>query len=375
MKIAVIGGHLSPSLALIEKLPKEVEVIYIGRKNTFEGDDSRSLEYSTITDHGIKFYPLTTGRLQRRFTKNSLITLSKVPLGFLSARKILKKENPDIVVGFGGYLSLAVCTAAKSLGIPVVIHEQTLEAGLANKIISKFADKICISFESSKKFFPNSKTILTGNPIRSEIQVRDAIARADLKIDGNLPVIYITGGSTGSHTINCAVESCIEVLLEEASVIHQTGDAREFNDYARLEQKKNTFPDEKKSRYRLQKFIMPKEVGFVMQNSALVVGRSGINTVSELLYLKKPALLIPLPFAQRNEQLKNAQMLREAGLAEILMQSELTGITLLEKITTMLENMKKYTIIKEFDQQNDPAHALWETIKDVAEKKNKPQKK
>lgn len=375
MKVVIIGGHLSPALALIEKLPKNVEVIFIGRKNTFEGDSSRSLEYLTITNRGVKFYPLAAGRLQRRFTKNTFVALLKVPLGFFAARKILKKEDPDVVVGFGGYLSIAVCTAAKSLSIPIVIHEQTLEAGLANKIISKFANKVCISFESSKDFFPNSKTILTGNPIRNEIQIQNNIVRSDIKIEGKLPIIYITGGSTGSHAINDAVESCIEDLLEKASVIHQTGDAQEFKDYERLEQKKGTLSDDKKSRYRLLKFIEPQEVGFVMQNAALVVGRSGINTVSELLALKKPALLIPLPFAQRNEQFKNAQMLKETGLAEILEQSDLNGKMLLEKITSMLENLKKYTILKEFNQENDPSTSLLEIIKDVAEKKNNPQEK
>lgn len=378
MKIALIGGHLSPALAVIEELPQVTEVIFIGRKETFEGDDSLSLEYKTISDRGIKFYPLRTGRLQRKITTSTATTLLKVPSGFFKARGILKKEKPDVVLGFGGYLSLPVCLAAKSLGIPIVIHEQTLEAGLANKIISKFADKVCVSWVSSKDFFPKQKTVLTGNPIRKEIQTVQTTIRTDLQILPNTPTIYITGGSTGSHAINDAVLSCIEVLLEEAAVIHQTGDAQKYNDFDALEKKKNALSMDKKTRYRLVKFVDPSEVGYIMKNATLIVSRAGINTISELLFLKKPALLIPIPFAQRQEQLKNAQMLKNKGLAEVLEQNELTGKSLLEKITSMLENLKKYTINEDSGGSNgvNAAQAIFEVVKDVAnEKKNNQEKK
>lgn len=375
MKIALIGGHLTPALAVIERLPKDVEIIFIGRKYTFEGDSALSLEYQTITDRGIKFYPLTTGRLQRRLTKNSFSALTKVPTGLITARKILKDERPDVVVGFGGYLSFPVCLAAKSLGIPIIIHEQTLEAGLANKLIGKFADRICISWESSGRFFPTSKTVLTGNPIRLDLQNKSELTRTDLKISEKIPIVYITGGSAGSHAVNDAVESCIEVLLEDAAVIHQTGDSKEFNNFERLETKKNSLPDNKKARYRIVKFIRPEDVGYVMQNASLVVGRSGINTVTELLFLKKPALLIPLPFAQRQEQLKNAEMLKKAGLAEILEQKDLNGKSLLENIIRMLENSKSYTIVKDQVAPEDAALKIYEVIKDVSKKKDYKEKK
>lgn len=375
MKIAVIGGHLSPALAVIESLLPATQVFFVGRKYTFEGDDAMSLEYKTITDRGIKFYPLTTGRLQRKFTKNTFMSLTKLPSGFISARKILKEEAPDAVIGFGGYLSLTVCLAAKSLGIPIIIHEQTLEAGLANKIIGKFADKVCISWDKSAEYFPEKNTVLTGNPIRKEIQVRNEMIATDLKFEGGKETIYITGGSAGSHAINDAVYSCLEVLLDEVSVIHQTGDSKEFEDFDRLEAKKNSLPVEKKSKYRLIKFIKPEEVGSVMNNALIVVGRAGINTVSELIFLKKPALLIPIPFSQRQEQLKNAEMLKEIGLAEILEQPALNGKTLVDKITYMLENLKKYTINKDFMEHNNAAEKIVEVIRNVAEKEINKKKK
>jgi UDP-N-acetylglucosamine--N-acetylmuramyl-(pentapeptide) pyrophosphoryl-undecaprenol N-acetylglucosamine transferase len=375
MKVAVIGGHLSPALAVINALPKDAKVIFIGRKYNFEGDTGVSLEYQTISEKGIPFYPLSTGRLQRKFTTKTLSSLGKIPRGFINARKILISEKPDVVVGFGGYLSVPACLAAKSLGIPIIIHEQTLEAGLANKIIAKFAEKICISWTSSEAYFPQEKIILTGNPVRKEIAEDGGVVGTELKFGEGTKYIYITGGSAGSHAINQAVLECIDELLENVSVIHQTGDAKEYNDYEKLEAKKNSFSLEKKAKYRIVKFIRPEEVGQVVKNASIVVGRSGINTVTELLYLKKPALLIPIPFSQRQEQLKNAQMLTEAGLGEILMQSDLSGNTLLEKIRYMLSNLKTYTIKSDEYNQKDAAGKIVEVIYEAAKKKNNQEKK
>ena len=153
MKVAIVGGHLSPALAVAEKL-KDQEVFYIGRKYTFEGDMGISLESQEMEKLNVPFFDLKTARLQRKFTKHTLPSLLKFPAGFIQAYKILIKIKPDVVLGFGGYLFLPVALAAKLLKIPVVVHEQTLEAGFTNKFVSKFAKKICLSWESSKKYFP-----------------------------------------------------------------------------------------------------------------------------------------------------------------------------------------------------------------------------
>src|SRR3990167_6775375 len=166
MKIVIIGGHLTPALSVIEALPKDAQILYIGRKYSLEGDKALSLEYQAITKKGIPFSAIKTGRLQRRITRYTLPSLVKIPYGFGQSLTILRRFKPNVVVGFGGYVSLPVILAAKTLKIPIVIHEQTLEAGFTNKIVAGFADKICISFESSHKYFPKEKTVLTGNPIR-----------------------------------------------------------------------------------------------------------------------------------------------------------------------------------------------------------------
>src|SRR3989344_2278998 len=121
MKIAIIGGHLTPALSVIEKLPKEASVLYIGRKHAIEGDDAISLEYETITKKGIPFAILKTGRIQRNLTRHTLPSLAKIPYGLLQSIIILRKFHPDAVVGFGGYVSFPVVLAAKFLKIPIVI--------------------------------------------------------------------------------------------------------------------------------------------------------------------------------------------------------------------------------------------------------------
>lgn len=308
------GGHFSPALAVIESMPKEWEILLVGRKHAFEGDQALSLEYQTAHRLGLPFVSITTGRLQRKITKRSFISLFKMPVGVTQATMILKKFKPDVVVSFGGYVSVPVVLAAALLKVPIVIHEQTLDAGLANKIAARFATKICISWQQSAVFFPKNKTVLTGNPLRKEF-LTPVIARRN---DDTL--IYITGGSGGAHGINVLIEGCLQKLLEKYSVIHQTGDAKEFEDFDRLVKLKQSLPENLQKRYLLKKFVEPEHVIEILTQADLIISRAGINTVTELLYFGKPSLLIPLPYGQQNEQLTNAQFMKQIGLAAILDQ-------------------------------------------------------
>ncbi len=338
------GGHFTPALAVLELLGKGTEVAVIGRKYSLEGDKALSLEYQTVRDLNIPFVSLTTGRLQRKFTRYTIPSLLKFPLGLMQAYSFLRSFQPDVVLSFGGYICVPVVIAAYFLRIPIVVHEQTLEAGVANRIASFFAEKVCISWESSRKFFRKSKVVLTGNPIR-EFPISNPSAGEQFPIkdrDKDLPMIYITGGSLGSHAINVLVEGCIEKLLGKYVVLHQTGDASEFHDFDRLTKVRDTLSGEMQKRYILKKFINASEVGSILRLADLVVARSGITTVTELLFFKKPSLLIPLPFSQRNEQLKNALFLRDCGLAEVVEQEALAADKLYTHITHMFAKIETY---------------------------------
>jgi len=366
MKVAVVGGHLTPALAVIEVLKGE-EIIYIGRKHALEGDQALSLEYRTITSLGIPFKSIITGRLQRKFTKYTLLSLFKIPIGLVQSFLILRRFKPHVVLGFGGYVSLPVIFAASLLRIPIVIHEQTQEVGLANKIAAYFATKICISWEASQRFFPQNKNVLTGNPIRRE--VIDAFG-SSLKEANDLPLIYITGGSLGSHTINVLVEKVIKRLLPNARVIHQTGDAQEYQDFERLSYLRDSLSEEFKKRYLIKRFLEAKEVAEVLRNADLVVSRAGINTITELIFLSKPSLLIPLP--QGKEQRKNALFLSELDLAEVRLEENLTPDDFLNTLKYMFENYSKYNLNKDYKIYiRDAAFKIVEVLRDVQSQNSK----
>jgi len=346
MKIAIVasgGGHFAPALAFLESAPKDWKILLIGRKYSLEGDKAISLEYQTAYSFGFPFKSIITGRLQRKFTKHTIVSIFKLPYGFFQSVAVLINFRPDVVLSFGGYVSIPVSFASFMLNIPVVIHEQTLGAGISNKIVGFFAKKICVSWESSLKLFPKTKTVLTGNPVRKlKTHPSTSLGTKFKTQNGDLPLVYITGGSTGSHAINVLIEGCIKSLLQKYRVIHQTGDAREFLDYERLRRLKDTLEKEFRDRYTLVKFVNPREVGEIFNSADLVVSRSGINTVTEILLFEKPSLLIPLPFSQNNEQMKNAEFLKEQGLAEVVNQKDLTSDKLFHLVTSMMDNRKAY---------------------------------
>jgi len=336
------GGHFSPALSVIEKLPKDTEVLVVGRKHSFEGDQAFSLEYLTTKSLGIPFASITTARLQRKVTIHTIFSLLKFPVGLIQSYKIVRDYKPQLILSFGGYISIPIILVGSIMRIPVVIHEQTLGAGLSNKIASFFAKKICISFENSRKFFPANKTVLTGNPIKKLESKNSKLKDKVEKLGSRLPVIFVTGGSGGAHAINVLIEQMLEKLLDNYIVIHQTGDAKQFGDFERLQNASQNFPKDKKARYFVEKFIQPDEFGSILSISNLVVCRSGMNTITELISSATPALAIPLPFSQGDEQLHNAQFLKELGLGDFLIQKDLQPELLEEKISDMLRNESEY---------------------------------
>ena len=360
MKICVIGGHLSPALATIDALPKQTEIVFVGRKYALEGDTTPSLEYKTVREREIPFIHLETGRLQRRFSKHTLPSLLRLPKGFSEAFRILREQKPDLILGFGGYLSIPLCFAGFVMHIPIIIHEQTLEAGLANKLVAKFATKVCISFENSKKLFPKEKCILTGNPLRKEI----IEVKGKKREENTRPVIFVTGGSAGSKAINREVEKLLPDLLKKYAVIHLTGGANELEDYHRLSKIKL-------DHYIVYPFATPKEYATFLAKSDMVICRSGMNTVTELLALEKPCILIPLPHGQKNEQLKNALFLKQAGIGVVLEQANVTSEKLLRTIETVLSHRSDYVVSdKKLSHIHERAtEQILSVINDVTQKK------
>jgi len=341
MKIIITGGHLSPALSVIDEITvshKETEIIFVGRKYVSGKDKSPTLEYKEITKREIKFYHLNAGRLTHVASLSSLINFLKTPVGFIQALNIVKAEKPNLILSFGGYLALPVAFAAFLLKIPVYSHEQTISPGLANKIIDKFANKIFISFEESQHFFSGKKTVLTGNPVKTSVL---KIINKPFNIEKNKFVLYVTGGSLGSHSINDHIQKILRELLKKYIVIHQTGNVKNYNDFEKLKNFKARLPPEIKNNYYLVEHFSEDELGYIYSLADLVVSRAGANTFFELIFLKKPTIFIPLPWAANQEQLKQALIFQNAGTSEIFNQSEDSQklFLLIEKV---INNLDKY---------------------------------
>lgn len=321
MKVVITGSHFSPAYAVIKRSNWKISVI--GRRYALSNNDKESFEYKICKQKGIPFIVLDVPRFLRVSPIKSLLSCVSIVKSIIKAYEILKKVNPDVVLSFGGYTSLPVVIAAWILRKPVAVHEQTLGAGLANRISSLFASRIFISFSSSRKYFSKKKTFLTGNPIREEILSSNKLPAL---VKTQKPIIYVTGGSTGSLAINDLVKKIIS-SLSDYYVIHQQGISEE-----------NPITDVKD--YMAQPFFTPSEVAWIMNNASLIVSRSGINTVSEVLYLNLPAIFIPLPYGQKNEQLKNARYAQKHGRAQYFVQEKIEPKVFVAAIRDMIRRGK-----------------------------------
>lgn len=338
-RIVITGGHLTPAFAVIECLEKTGWKIYwLGEKKAVLGEEVKTLEYKVIPERKIPFHSVTTAKFQRSAKFRSLLSFWKIPVGFFQSLSVLNKIKPSVVLSFGGYISVPVVVASWILRIPVILHEQTARAGLANKIVARFATKVAISFPESLTAFPKGKVIVTGNPIR-KIVFKIAKAREEKKL-GNPPVLYVTGGSRGSQVINRAVLSVLPELLKMFVFYHQTGDL----DFPSFLIVRNKLPEKIRKRYDIAPNYSFTQVEEIFEQVDIAISRAGANSVLEFAALGVPSILVPLPHAGAGEQEANAKVFAATGLALILPQHELTGDLLYVKLKDILAHysqMKK----------------------------------
>lgn len=328
IKILITGGHVTPAIAVIQSLPPIWDVVYIGRKHALEADSAISAEYQWIHSLGIPFRTIISGKLQRHINFKALLSLLKIPIGFFHAMMIVLQEKPRMIVSFGGYVAVPIAIVGWILRIPIITHEQTICPGLANRIIGKLAHVVCISWQESACYFKRKKVVVTGNPIRKEaITLKKSYSFSD-----TLPILYITGGNLGSQTINDVIATSLPDLLDTYNVIHQCGNAQNNKSYLMLMKKRDQLPKDKQDRYRVYEHIDADHIGWVLKQASIIISRAGANTVSEIIALKKPAILIPLPWAGSGEQYAHAAFLEKHDAGIMIKQSDLTPKVLLQKI-------------------------------------------
>lgn len=236
------------------------------------------------------------------------------------------------MLSFGGFAGVPVVFAAYILGIPIVLHEQTVAAGLANRVTGFFASKIALARVESKQFFNRKKCVVIGNPLMSEVlrvKTKDSLPQ--------IPTIYVTGGSRGAQRINNPVFVSLPKLLSKYKIIHQTG----LLDYEKALTVKSKLEKRLQSRYEIHAFINPVEIGNIYNKSSLVVGRAGANTVSEVLSLGIPSIFIPIPWTRANEQTKNAEHAQKTGVSVLLPESRLNPEIFVQMVNSVFKKWNK----------------------------------
>lgn len=321
------GGHIYPALAIAKKIRqknKEAEILYIGTSNRMEKD--------IVPKEGFEFVGIKIEGLQRKLSLKNIKSAYLFVAGVSKCKKIIKKFNPDIVIGVGGYVSAPVIYAAHKLGVKCCIHEQNSIFGITNKFASKFADKIFISFESSKKYVEDkSKVIYTGNPCSESAKTVEPARKEEFNLTPSKKLVLIVMGSLGSKTISNIMKEQLTLFNnKDYEVMFVTG--------------KNYFDEYKNIEYASNIKIVPYIDNMVrlLKKTDCLVTRAGASTLSEIATLNIPSILIPSPYVTENHQYKNAMDLVNKEAALILEEKDLKGDSLLRLVEKVL-NDKLYT--------------------------------
>ena len=318
------AGHVAPNIALMPELKaRGYKIAYIG--------SSDGMEKGLITETGTRYYGVSTGKLRRYFDLKNFTDPFKVVKGYFEAKKALKKERPSVLFSKGGFVAVPVVRAAHALKIPIVIHESDMTPGLANKLCIPVADKVCCTFPETMKYLPKDKAVLSGSPIRKELlSGSKAEGLAFCGFNEEKPVLLIIGGSLGSVSVNNAVRAVLPQLLEKFQIIHLCG-------------KDKLDPALEGTKGYVQYEFIKEELKDLMAAADLVISRAGANVIFELLALKKPSILVPLPAAaSRGDQILNARSFRDSGYSYMLPEEEITDEHLLEVIDEVFLQRDSY---------------------------------
>jgi UDP-N-acetylglucosamine--N-acetylmuramyl-(pentapeptide) pyrophosphoryl-undecaprenol N-acetylglucosamine transferase len=320
------GGPVTPLLVVAEELLREPEInlnlIFVGTKN---GPERVMVEDFNHSIGPLQFIPIVSGKWRRYFSLYNIVDIFKVWAAFLQSLKILAVIKPDIVISAGAFVSVPLVWAAKLRGIPVLIHQQDVRPGLANKLMAAAARAITVTFEKSLYDYPG-KAILIGNPVRL-IDDNNKEVMAEIRQRYNLssdqPLVLITGGGTGAVAINDLVGQSIQELGTFCQIIHLTG--------------KGKAPSIKigHKNYHALEFVAPREFTSLVSAADLVVSRCGMAALTELSAGQKAAILIPMPDSHQTE---NAAVFAQAQAALVLEQQDLTPEQLVGEVRRILDD-------------------------------------
>ena len=323
------GGHIYPALAIINKIKSEEpnsEFLYIGTHNRMENDivPKTGIPFETIEIYG--------------FSKNIIKdfkTAKCLVKSYKRCKKLISDFNPDVVIGVGGYVTAPVIYAAKKLGYKTVIHEQNSLPGKSNQFLSKYSDLVCVSFKSSMSYFPSDRVIFTGNPCSEDALSKKEIKKSVYGIKDSRKLVLFVMGSLGSSRVNDYLVSIMNLFNgKDYDILFVTGKGS----YESIS--KNSFPS--------NVHVVPYVDGMtgLMKNVDLIVSRAGASTMSEIIALELPSILIPSPYVANNHQYKNALDLVNVKASVMIEEKDLKGDILVRKIDEILYDDNKIKDMK-----------------------------
>ena len=322
MKIIIVGGgtggHLFPGIAIAREFQKrdpKIKILFVGTR--------RGIEYKVLPKENFELKTILSSGLKGKISWRTLIALVEIPIAFLQSLWVLINFRPKLVLGVGGYVTGPFVLMAWLLRIPTAIQEQNSMPGMTNRILGRIVDKIFVTFEKSKKHFPEKKIEVTGNPIREEYY-EAKVRRKESQFN-----VLIFGGSKGASSINRAMVEALDFLSEDKNslhFIHQTGE-EQFKTVKKSYRSKNVSAD-------VSKFIFNMADDY--RRSNLVICRAGASTLAEIAACGRAAILVPYPFAANNHQQLNAEYLVEQRAALMVKDCDLSGKKIAELIKKMM---------------------------------------
>lgn len=321
------GGHIFPAISIaksLERKVEDIELLFVGAKDR--------MEMQKVPDSGYKIEGLWISGFQRSFSRKNLLFPIKLISSLIKSRKIIRRFQPDLVIGTGGFASGPLLYEASRRGVPSVIQEQNSYPGITNKLLAKTVQNICVAYDNMERFFPKEKLIFTGNPIRKEIlnfSDKRQEGKNFFKLHNGRVTILVVGGSLGAKTINESINNHLgEFKKNKLNLIWQTG-------ISYINQAKKSVKDLNEIGIQSYKFI--KEMDLAYAAADIIVSRAGAIAISELCFVGKPIILVPSPNVAEDHQTQNAQSLVNKNSALMVKDTE-SRLKLVEKIKYLSEN-------------------------------------
>ncbi len=350
------GGHIYPALAILNKIKEREpnsEFLYIGTHNRMEKD--------IVPKHNIPFESIEIYGLNRKNIFKNFKTISCLIKANKKCKKLIKDFNPDIVIGVGGYVTAPVIRTAHKLGYKTFIHEQNSVVGASNKYLANYASLIGVSFASTMNCFPKDKVIMTGNPCSEDASNIEPASKKEFGLDENKKLVLFVMGSLGASKVNEFLTSTMSLFDgKEYEVLYVTGNG----DYDKI--KSVRFPSNVKVVPYIDKMTR------IMKKTDIIVTRAGASTLSEIIALKLPSIIIPSPYVPNNHQFKNALDLVDNGAGIMIEEKNLKGDIIVKTIDELINDRKRLNEIKnnlEKMQVKDSATTIYNSIVKLLDRK------